>query len=95
MKVILRHPKQSDIATQHTRRMVLCVYAMLFIWFHIYLSNCKLKRTGLIIEGKQLGRNNFFVYNYFDQLAPTTHEYTTRQIKGERATYALLRTGVI
>ncbi len=29
--VIFRHPKQSDIATQHTRRRLFCVYAMLFI----------------------------------------------------------------
>ncbi len=27
----LPHPKQSDIATQHTRRRLFCVYAMLFI----------------------------------------------------------------
>ncbi len=30
VKVIFRHPKQSNIATQHTRRQF-CVYAMLFI----------------------------------------------------------------
>ncbi len=30
-QVILRHPKQSDIATQHTRRRLFCVYAMPFI----------------------------------------------------------------
>ncbi len=28
---IPRHPKQSDIDTQHTRRSLFCVYAMLFI----------------------------------------------------------------
>ncbi len=30
-KVIFRHPKQSDIATQHTRQRLFCVYAILFI----------------------------------------------------------------
>ncbi len=34
--------KKSDIDTQHTRRKFFCVYAMLFILFHISLSNCKL-----------------------------------------------------
>ncbi len=30
-KGILCHPKQNDIDTQHTRRRLFCVYAMLFI----------------------------------------------------------------
>ncbi len=30
-QVILLHPKLSDIATQHTRRRLFCVYAILFI----------------------------------------------------------------
>ncbi len=27
----VRHPKQNDIDTQHTRRRLFCVYAILFI----------------------------------------------------------------
>ncbi len=30
-QVILRHRKQSDLATQHTRQRLFCVYAILFI----------------------------------------------------------------